>query len=464
MNFSEKQMYPAVRQKREPGRCDTGRRELHMGEMYEVLSFIEHGTHCRQTMDCVQGTLLIEYLREHPRIEKHVLFEWFRKIAICVDQYHRCRNRQNYKCLNPYSIVVSESRGICLLDLEAPDNGFVMKQMQKRAMRNHFVKPVYEMGADGRYSADLFAYGKTLQFILAYAEVVPELTKLEESRLLKLTERCTGEARKRFESFQQVLSSLPDANRNGQADKQKYGRRRVILAAGAAACAVLCVSAVGRGAASERAEAVSGKSQEELESPAAEALAKGAVSARGAEGVPAEGTSAEGVPAEGASADGASAEDEADGEPAEEENAGKISGEAAARRAVDAMSEYLEESSGEAVWKAITLGETLEAGAVRCLAAAYEQNGRREDAVRAYGRLIEIEDDSAAIEGCGIKKMELEAQGGAYEQAVQTGRSVLERIGQSEQISQLIAAYEAAGAGTGQDAMGQDAMGQDAME
>lgn len=55
--------------------------------MYEVLRFIEHGAHCRQSMDCVDGTILIYYLRDHPEIQKQMLFEWFRQIGTSLDQF-----------------------------------------------------------------------------------------------------------------------------------------------------------------------------------------------------------------------------------------------------------------------------------------------------------------------------------------------------------------------------------------
>ena len=44
-----------------------------MEEMYEVLKFIEHGAHCRQSMDCVQGTILLDYMKENPTVEKTVV-------------------------------------------------------------------------------------------------------------------------------------------------------------------------------------------------------------------------------------------------------------------------------------------------------------------------------------------------------------------------------------------------------
>ena len=100
-----------------------------------------------------------------------MLINWFRELAVSVDQYHRSHGRQNYRYLNPCSVIVSEDGRLFLLDTEAPDNEPVMKRMQKRAVRSHFVKPVYEIGIGRNNEADLFAYGKTIQFILAYSEI-----------------------------------------------------------------------------------------------------------------------------------------------------------------------------------------------------------------------------------------------------------------------------------------------------
>ena len=62
------------------------KRELHMEEMYEVLRFIEHGAHCRQSMDCVRGTLLAEFLNRNQQAEKAMLFRRIRELCLCLDQ------------------------------------------------------------------------------------------------------------------------------------------------------------------------------------------------------------------------------------------------------------------------------------------------------------------------------------------------------------------------------------------
>ena len=159
-------------------------------------------------MDCVQGTILLNYLKENPQIERGMLISWFRELAVSVDQYHRSHGRQNYRYLNPCSVIVSEEETLFLLDMEARDNETVMKRMQKRAVRNHFVKPIYEIGTAGNNDADLFAYGRTIQFILAYSEVYPELSRWDENRLSRVIGRCTGESRRKYADLQQVLKDL----------------------------------------------------------------------------------------------------------------------------------------------------------------------------------------------------------------------------------------------------------------
>lgn len=215
-------------------------RKQNMEKMYEVLKFIEHGTHCRQSMDCVQGMILLDFMKENPAVEKAVLLKWFRQLAVCVDQFHRCRGRQNYRYLNPCSVLVSESGKILLLDMEAADNAPAMKQMQSRAMRSHFVKPLYEMGTGRSFDADIYAYGKTIQFMLAYLEVEPALTKREELRLSRVIRRCTGESKKRYEEFRQIVNELPVPAGRKTNSRGKGERALTAAMGGAAAGIILC--------------------------------------------------------------------------------------------------------------------------------------------------------------------------------------------------------------------------------
>ena len=41
-----------------------------MEKMYEVLRFVEKGTECQPSIDCLQGELLIYYLRDNTQLDK----------------------------------------------------------------------------------------------------------------------------------------------------------------------------------------------------------------------------------------------------------------------------------------------------------------------------------------------------------------------------------------------------------
>ena len=361
------------------------RRKSHMEEMYEVLRFIEHGAHCRQSMDCIRGTPLIRYLKDDPRIGKGRLFKWFRQLCVCLDQYHRCRNWKEYRYLNPYSVIVSEEGELLLLDLEAPENAFVMKQMQRRAIRDHFVKPVCRIGAGKDQKADLFAYGKTIQFLLAYTEIVPALTRWEETRLSRVISRCTGESKRGYEDIAHVLKALPAAKLK---DPEPGAAQRKKLLAAASACTAVCAFlTLGNDGAASGGE-IPGS-----------AVDGGVLS--GSAGLSA-GTGLPGSENLSAGTDLPTGTDL---------SAGKLAGEVDVLAAADrllkeyAASEDLGELRG-------TLGmvREIELNAVWCLAETYDKLDM-EEALETYERLIQIEKDPEKLEDALERKEELEAEG-----------------------------------------------------
>ena len=199
-----------------------------MEKMYEVLRFVEKGTECQPSIDCLQGELLIYYLRDNTQLDKAVLFEWFRQIAGEIRKYQQSRRGQNYRCLTPYSIVVTEEGELLLLNPDAQENEFVMKKMQQKAVRSHFIRPTAS-GSKKNCSVDLFGYGKILQFLLAYTEQIPELSRSEERRLERIIERCTGGGRRHYDKISQVIRDLPEEREEWNLE-QKVKLRNVKLA------------------------------------------------------------------------------------------------------------------------------------------------------------------------------------------------------------------------------------------
>ena len=196
-------------------------------------------------MDCVPGELLIYRVKHCPEMEKEIVYQWFRDILVQMEQYRKCHNDQSYRYINPYSLLVTKENHILLLDLDAESNAFVLKNMQTRAMRNHFVKPIVHIKENSSLSLDLYGYAQTVQFILAGTQIVPSLNRWEELRLSNLIEKCLSEdQKKQFETIQQVIKKLPSV-KNQTKEKKKgkketHSKKRLLIGLGVFLLALFC--------------------------------------------------------------------------------------------------------------------------------------------------------------------------------------------------------------------------------
>lgn len=176
---------------------------------YEVIRFIEHGGRCRPAMDCVPGELLIYKVKSITVLERKILFRWIRQLLLQIQQYHRCHSGLNYRYVNPYSVLIAKDDSVLLLDMEAESNEFVLKNMQKRAMRRHFVKPAINIRQNTEEALDIFNYGKTIQFILANTDVEPSLSRIQENQLEKIIRKCLNEnPSKQYQELKQIEKDL----------------------------------------------------------------------------------------------------------------------------------------------------------------------------------------------------------------------------------------------------------------
>lgn len=174
-------------------------------------------------MDCVSGQLLLYRLRGRPDIEKETLFTWMWELLGYLEQYQRCRDHRGYRYVNPYSVLVTAEDRLLLLDLEAESNDFVLKNMQKQAMRSHFVKPIVSRKENARESLELYGYGKTIQFIMANTEITPDLTRKEEHQIEKVIQKCIGEhTQKQYEDLKQVQKDVRAVKEKRELKWKKY--------------------------------------------------------------------------------------------------------------------------------------------------------------------------------------------------------------------------------------------------
>lgn len=367
---------------------------------YEVIRFIEHGSRCRPMMDYVQGELLIYRVGRCPEIEKKVLFTWFRQLLIQIDQYHRCRRNQSYRYINPYSVLITKDDQIMLLDLDAESNAFVLKNMQKRAMRNHFIKPIVHIKENTKISLDLYGYAKTVQFILSEMKVEPHLTRWEEHRLAKVIKKCLDEEpKKQYEELKQVEKELPifRAGETGSV-RRKYLMGLILLAG-------ILILAVTYKISDKRERQTIEQEQKTQEN------------------------SVEVVRAETQGTEEQDAETE-----------GPEDGLEVLEKEVKGMEQHLLRNTGKGNQDAILEGEKIHREVVRYLAAAYDREASKERALEAYQELCALEEQEDYLEAAYIRRMELETELFYQERiAVETGEEAMKRFLISEELANIYA-------------------------
>lgn len=413
-----------------------------MEKMYEVLRFQEYKDQCRQSADCLEGCLLIYYLQEHECIGKVQLFSWFRQLWKSLYDYQRS-NRMNYGCLTPYSVLVVGEAGLFLLDPEGEENGFIIKRMQQRAVRNHFIKKDGRQQGREQKSADLYGYGKLMQFLLASVRTEPELTRREAAKCQKVIAGCTGERQRPYERICQVQKDLPEIS--GQIwlfekatdlfHGQKKKRSLKISVAVLAVLVFLAGVTVGKGRKSEPENPAVEKNTESRKASDGDT---GGGDAKNSERMRTDTAElrmdAEKLEAADREADAAEGADNTEKIEAEDESAA----EAAERR----FRSYLLSNTRKGNELVMSEGEALERCALWALGTAYERETRVEKAIDVYGRLVEIEENREQIAAAGIRKMKLEAGKEQYSIALLTGKRVLERTGTGPEIEKLMQEYE----------------------
>ncbi len=131
-----------------------------------------------------------------------------------------------------------------LLNPDAQENEFVMKKMQQKAVRSHFIRPTAS-GSRKNCSVDLFGYGKILQFLLAYTEQIPELSRSEERKLERIIERCTGGGRRHYDKISQVIRDLPEEREEWNLEQKVKFRNAKLAVLLFAAGAVIAAAGIG---------------------------------------------------------------------------------------------------------------------------------------------------------------------------------------------------------------------------
>ncbi len=368
-------------------------------------------------MDYLPGELLIYRLKRCPEMEKALLFDWMKQLLYQLELFHRCRGNESYRYLNPYSVLVTQEERLFLLDLEAESNEFVLRNMQKRAMRNHFVKPIINIRENTRISLDLYGYGKTIQFILANVNVEPSLTKREENRLEKIIDKCLCENQKnQYEDLKQIKKELPSIQERKLGIPRKWGIGIAVLAGILAVFFVFSRGGKTEGKQQQLQEYAESYGDVQSERPGKpeeeeKGMQQGSDYEKGSLGT------------EQKNVDGM------------EEDDGEHDGITEAAESVDALQEYMLRNTSQDNWEIIEQGEALKRELLRYLAAAYDREEMKEKAKEAYEELCRVEVQEEFLESAYLRRIALEMEQN-QETAFQTGKEAILKLPDSQPLAE----------------------------
>lgn len=179
---------------------------MRLQKKYDVLRFVKQGQDCHIVSDYVTGEILAEYLKKQPNITKEQLFLWIHQLIGELMAVSNIKDVSNYGYLNPFCIIIKQDNTISLLNLREESNFEILRVMEKNNISQlFFPKDQYD---------EIFAFGKTLQFILAKTNISPPLSKMEERKLKHIISKCLSDKfKKKYQNFLEIKSNFPKKNK-----------------------------------------------------------------------------------------------------------------------------------------------------------------------------------------------------------------------------------------------------------
>lgn len=189
---------------------------------YTIIRFLDQGSNCYKINDLVQGTTLIQYVKQGKIIKKQQMYEWFAMLVRQLRNYYK--SEEVYGYVNPCTIVISEEDQVYLLDIHAKENEELLKRMQKKSFRMLFIREEQILEQEMERADDIYGLGKVMQFVMAKATFEKEFTIWERKRMLLLIRRCVTNRMKEevwLEKIQKKLELMKGGSVDSNNKKKK---------------------------------------------------------------------------------------------------------------------------------------------------------------------------------------------------------------------------------------------------
>lgn len=194
---------------------------------YAVLQFVEQGQYSHAVHLTVPGRSVMEYAKEEVRMDKEKIIGLIQSFAIQLREYYKCGEQEAYGYVNPYAIIITEENEIRLLDVEAKENQEFCVKMQKKKVRQLFVRPEHALSQKRRREDDLYGFGKCIQFLIEKCCTKKGFNLRERAVLQRIYLKCESGEKAEIAIWQQFSERLEKLKRRGKA--RKSGKTIVLL-------------------------------------------------------------------------------------------------------------------------------------------------------------------------------------------------------------------------------------------
>ena len=178
---------------------------------YKILRFTEFSGSVLQICELVSGVTLYEWVKQ-ANLTRSCVFNVMEEILIQLNNSSMARNNPPYGAVTPFSIIISDSNKVFLLDKDDELNKEeLLRKMLMPSMKRNY-KESYKAACankDGtKIKEDSFTYGVTLGFIISHTEKILKLSKLETMGFRRIINKCTSTKADRYTRIKDILKEL----------------------------------------------------------------------------------------------------------------------------------------------------------------------------------------------------------------------------------------------------------------
>lgn len=186
------------------------------------MQFIPQANRYRIVSNEVEGQLLMHIL-ERGEVEKQLFQQYLHEIVEQLILFEQYSKETQYRYMNPYCIVISKASEVLLLNLEVDSNQFVMKYLQQREVRDHFiVYPMMDTNRNIKHQG-LFNFGRTLEFFLSHCEIQPPFTSREIKKYNSIIQACCpSQGEQEYQVVRDIVKDIPKISKIQSSPLQKH--------------------------------------------------------------------------------------------------------------------------------------------------------------------------------------------------------------------------------------------------